>query len=132
MTIACSTSASASRRRSLPRARATAEEMPPPMAPADSIVIIMKPGKTSAMPVNASVPRCEIHQVSIRPVEACAIITRTFGQASSSSVAMIGPCSRRLVRGLIACVGAGTDAGAGTAPVGRASAATAVLKLGAP
>ena len=81
MRIACSTSASASSRRPAPSARATAEEMPPPIAPADSIGIIMKPGNTSAMPASASVPRRETHQVSISPVEACAIITSTFGQA---------------------------------------------------
>ncbi len=56
MTIACSTSASASSRRPPPSARAIAEEMPPPIAPADSICIIMKPGNTSAMPASASSP----------------------------------------------------------------------------
>ena len=101
MRMACSTSASASARRPAPSARATADEMPPPMAPPTSIVIIMKPGKTRAMPVSASVPRRETHQVSIRPVEACAVMTRMFGQASSSSVGTIAPCSRRRVRGLI-------------------------------
>ena len=39
--IACKTRASASSRRPPPRARAIAEEMPPPIAPADSICIIM-------------------------------------------------------------------------------------------
>ena len=57
MISACSTSASASSRRPAPSARAIAEEMPPPIAPADSICIIMKPGNTSAMPASASVPR---------------------------------------------------------------------------
>ena len=95
---ACATSASASPRRPAPSARATAEEMPPPTAPADNIVIIMKPGKTSAMPVSASVPRRETHQVSIRPVEACASMTRMFGQASRSRVGTIGPFNRRSVR----------------------------------
>ena len=70
MTIACSTSASASSRRPPPRARATADEMPPPIAPADSICIIMNPGKTSATPASASRPSRETHQVSISPVEA--------------------------------------------------------------
>ena len=67
--MACSTSASASSRRPPPSARATADEMPPPIAPAESICIIMKPGKTSAMPASASVPRRETHQVSISPVD---------------------------------------------------------------
>jgi hypothetical protein len=64
-----------------PSARAMAEEMPPPIAPADSICIIMKPGNTNAMPVNASRPSRETNQVSINPVEACASMTSTFGQA---------------------------------------------------
>ncbi len=67
MIIACQTSASASVRRPAPSARAMADEMPPPTAPADSICIIMKPGNTNAMPVNASVPSRETNQVSIRP-----------------------------------------------------------------
>ena len=71
------------------------------MAPADSICIIMKPGNTSAMPASASVPRRDTHQVSIRPVEACATITRMFGQAMPSRVGRIGPCSSRQVRGSI-------------------------------
>jgi hypothetical protein len=57
MIKACSTSAFASSRLPPPMARAIAEEIPPPMAPADSICIIMKPGNTRAMPANASVPR---------------------------------------------------------------------------
>ena len=65
--------------------------MPPPIAPAESICIIMKPGKTSAMPASASVPRRETHQVSIRPVEACAVITRMFGHAIIRSVGTIAP-----------------------------------------
>jgi hypothetical protein len=74
------------------------------------MVIIMNPGNTSAMPVSASVPRCETHQVSISPVEACALITSTFGQANCNSVGMIGPCSSRLVRGFnVACCA--TEAG---------------------
>src|SRR3984957_2011440 len=74
--------------------------MPPPIAPADSICIIMKPGNTTAMPVSASVPRCETHQVSISPVEACASITRTLGHAICSSVGSMRPCSSISVRGL--------------------------------
>ena len=85
--IACKTRASASACRPPPRARAIADEMPPPIAPADSICIIMKPGKTSAMPASASMPRRETHQVSINPVAACANITTMFGQASRISVA---------------------------------------------
>ena len=96
MISACSTSASASSCRRAPRARAIAEEMPPPIAPADSICIIMKPGNTSAMPASASVPRRETNQVSISPVEACASITSTFGHARRSSVGTIGAVQQRL------------------------------------
>ncbi len=42
------------------------------------------------MPASASVPRCDTHQVSISPVEACASITSTFGHAMRSSVGRIG------------------------------------------
>ncbi len=70
-----------------------AEEMPPPIAPPDSICIIMKPGNTSAMPASASVPRCETNQVSIRPVDAWASMTRTLGHARRSNVGTIAPCS---------------------------------------
>ena len=56
MASACSTSASASSRRPAPSARAIAEEMPPPMAPAENICISITPGNTSAMPASASVP----------------------------------------------------------------------------
>ena len=91
------------------------------MAPADSICISMKPGNTSAMPASASVPRCDTHQVSIRPVEACASITRMFGQASRSRVGRIGPCSSRRVRGLmVGRVGAMVDRGRRGCRDGRA------------
>ena len=79
-----------------------AEEMPPPIAPPAIIVIIMKPGKTSAMPVSASLPRCDTHHVSISPVEACAVMTRMFGHAIPSSVGTIAPYSSFRVRGLMA------------------------------
>jgi hypothetical protein len=75
--------------------------MPPPTAPAESICIIMKPGNTSAMPVSAGVPRRDTHQVSINPVDAWTSRTSTFGQASRSKVATIGPSRSSRVRGLI-------------------------------
>ena len=56
MASAWSTSASASARRPAPSARAIADEMPPPMAPADIICISISTGKTSATPASASVP----------------------------------------------------------------------------
>ena len=77
--------------------------MPPPMAPPDSICIIMKPGNTSAMPASASRPRRDTYHVSISPTAACASITSTFGQAMRSRVGTIRPWSKRSVRGLIVC-----------------------------
>ena len=97
-TTACSTSASASLRRPAPNARATAEEIPPPMAPAETICINMTTGNTNAMPANASVPRCETHQVSISPVDAWASMTRILGQARRSNVGTMAPRSSSLVR----------------------------------
>jgi hypothetical protein len=105
--------------------------MPPPMAPAESICIIMKPGKTSAMPASASVPSLETHQVSIKPVDACAVITRMFGHASSSNVGMIAPFSRRRVRGLIA-PGAAAGAGPCGALARPGNSAARVLMCGRP
>ena len=49
-------SASASSRRPPPSARAIAEEMPPPIAPADIICISITTGNTSATPASAAVP----------------------------------------------------------------------------
>ena len=48
--------ASASSRRPAPSARATADEMPPPIAPPDIICISIRPGNTSDTPATASVP----------------------------------------------------------------------------
>ena len=70
------------------------------MAPAEIICISITPGKTRAMPASASVPNREMNQVSIRPVDACATMTRTFGHANSSNVDKIGAFRSRLVRGL--------------------------------
>ncbi len=82
-----------------------AEEMPPPMAPPAIIVIIMKPGNTSAIPVSASLPRCETHQVSISPVEAWAVITRMFGHAMPSRVGTMAPWRSLRVLGLMVGTG---------------------------
>ena len=48
--------ASASSRRPEPSARATADEMPPPIAPPAIICISIRPGNTSDTPATASVP----------------------------------------------------------------------------
>jgi hypothetical protein len=60
MAKAWSTNASAAARRPAPRARAIADEMPPPMAPADIICISISTGKTTATPASASVPSVAI------------------------------------------------------------------------
>src|SRR6266508_2842972 len=100
MTSACSTNASASSRRPPPSARAIADEMPPPIAPAEIICISITPGNASAMPASASVPSFATHQVSMSPVAACANITSTFGEAIRNNVGTIGPCSSRRARAL--------------------------------
>src|SRR5512134_2862229 len=100
--MACITKASASLRRPAPSARATAEEIPPPTAPAESICISMKPGKTSAIPASASVPSRETNQVSISPLAAWATITRIFGHAMRRSVGAMRPSSIARVCELIA------------------------------
>src|ERR1700722_2862496 len=113
MTSACSTSALASSRRFDPMARAMADEMPPPIAPAEIICISMTPGNTSAMPASASLPSREIHHVSMRPVEAWASITSMFGHERRSSVGTMGPCSSRRVLGSSVLVGIGGGSFAG-------------------
>ncbi len=97
-----SPSASDSSRRPAPRARAIADEMPPPMAPAEIICISITAGNTSAMPASASVPSRATKKVSISPVAACAIITSMLGQARPTRVGTMAPCSIRWVRGLSA------------------------------
>ena len=56
MMTACNANALASARREPPSARAMADEIPPPMAPADIICISITTGKTSATPARDSVP----------------------------------------------------------------------------
>ena len=50
------TSSLARSRSPAPKARAMADRMPPPIAPADTICNNMKRGNTSAMPARASSP----------------------------------------------------------------------------
>src|SRR5882724_2466006 len=98
MASAWTTSASASARRPAPRARAIADEIPPPMAPADIICISISTGKTSATPASASVPSLATKYVSMSPTDACTNMTSTFGVASRRSVLTIGPSSSTRVR----------------------------------
>lgn len=103
MTTACRRSASASCHRPAPRARATADEIPPPTASPDIIVISMTGGNTSAMPASSAVPGRATNHVSISPVEAWAIMIRTFGHAIPRSKGRTGASRRRWVRESIRC-----------------------------
>src|SRR5437762_568356 len=98
MASAWTTSAWASGRRPAPSARAMADEIPPPIAPADIICISISTGKTSATPASASVPSLATKYVSTSPTDACTNMTSTFGAASRSSVLAIGPSSSARVR----------------------------------
>lgn len=95
MTTACRRSASASCHRPAPRARATADEIPPPTAPPDIIVISMTGGNISAMPASSAVPGRATNHVSISPVEAWAVMIRTFGHAIPRSKGRTGASRRR-------------------------------------
>src|SRR6267143_3588430 len=98
MASAWTTSASASVRRPAPSARAIADEIPPPMAPADIICISISGGKTSDTPARASVPSRATKYVSMSPTDACTNMTSTFGVASRRSVLTMGPSSSTRVR----------------------------------
>ena len=54
---ACTASALARAASPAPSARLTADETPPPMAPADSIIWNITKGNTSAMPASAGEPK---------------------------------------------------------------------------
>src|SRR5438552_11727170 len=93
------TSASASARRPPPSARAIADEIPPPIAPADIICISISTGNTRVTPASASVPSFAMKYVSMSPTAAWANITSTLGAASRSSVPTMDPSRSRRVRG---------------------------------
>ena len=82
------TSSLARSRRPDPSARAIADKMPPPIAPADTIWSSMNKGNTSAMPASASSPSLATKYVSISPIDACTTMTTTFGKASRK---IVGP-----------------------------------------
>src|ERR1051326_1189668 len=92
------TRASASARRPPPSARAIADEIPPPIAPADIICISISTGNTSVTPASASVPSFAMKYVSMSPTAAWANITSTLGAASRSRVPPIAPSRGRRVR----------------------------------
>ncbi len=104
ITSAWTTSALASSLRREPSARAIAEAMPPPMAPADIICMSITAGNTSAMPASASVPSLPTNQVSISPAAACASMSSTLGRPRRASVGAMGPSSSTRVRGSIAAL----------------------------
>src|SRR5438552_2408635 len=118
MTSAWTTSAWASSRRPAPSRRATADEIPPPMAPADIICISISTGKTSATPASASVPSLATKYVSMSPTDACASMTSTFGVARRTSVLAMGASSSTRVR---ASNGGAVAGGAATSGGGEAS-----------
>jgi hypothetical protein len=57
MMAACNTKALAFSKSLAPMARLTAEVMPPPIEPADSICCIMTKGNTKAMPASGMMPK---------------------------------------------------------------------------
>jgi hypothetical protein len=91
--------------------------MPPPSDPAEIICMSITPGKTSAIPASASVPKRETQNVSISPVLACASMTTTLGQASFTSSGTIGAYSSARVRGSRSAAGAAGSAAADTTAV---------------
>ncbi len=102
--IASAWRASCSTRTALPapRARATAEEMPPPIAPCDMFCINISTGITTATPASTSVPSLARNHVSISPVDDCANIISIFGQLMRASIGTIGASNIDRRRGLAA------------------------------
>jgi hypothetical protein len=115
--ITCHTNASASALRPAPKARAMADEMPPPSDPAESTCIIIQPGKTSDMPASESMPRRETNQIWISATEDCATIIAVVGAAILSKVGVIRPCSMRSVRASNFLAVSGDSSGLGTGAV---------------
>src|SRR5215813_10768302 len=93
------TSAEASAWRSAPMARAIAAAIAPPMLELAICCISMMSGKTSDSPASACGPMRPTKCASTVAVTAMSTtLTTTFGAASRSSVATIGPSRRRRVR----------------------------------
>jgi hypothetical protein len=57
----------------------------------DDWAVEKEPEGEGCIPASASVPRWDSHQVSTRPVLACASITKMFGQESRKRVEAMGP-----------------------------------------
>ncbi len=90
MSVACKTKALALTRSFAPSARLTAEEIPPPIEPADSICCNMTIGNTKAIPARGSRPSWPTYQVSAMVTSALAIMAKIFGKASRQMVGKIG------------------------------------------
>ena len=108
MTTACSASALARAWSPPPSARLTADETPPPIAPADIICTSMTTGNTSAMPASDAVPRAPMYDVSPMVTSAVAVMVSVFGILTRSRVGRIGPVSNGLAgRGAVMPAGIG-------------------------
>ena len=106
-------SASATSRLPAPRARAIADETPPPMPLAAVCWISITNGKASDTPASASGPRRPRNRPSKVIMPAIASRLRTFGAESRSSVGKTGPSSSNLVRAATGRAAAGPVAAIG-------------------
>lgn len=93
-----------------PRARLTADDTPPPMAPADIIWVSMANGNTRAIAASGTVPRMPTYRVSAIPTSTETVIAITLGTARRRRVGRILP----VIRGL-----GGEAAVAGSMEMGR-------------
>jgi hypothetical protein len=93
MTSACAAAASAAARLPAPSARATEEEMPPPIAPADIWPSAICVGKTSASAARSTRPSWATNQLSEMLTRLCIATFSTLGAASARIVGTIGPTS---------------------------------------
>ncbi len=93
MIAACSAIALARSGRPDPSARATADDTPPPIAPADIICIRVWIGNTSATEASAVMPSRPTNHASAKVVSVIAAATTTLGADSRASIGAIGPCN---------------------------------------
>ena len=90
MSVACKTKALALATSFAPSARLTAEEIPPPMEPADSICCNMTIGNTKAIPARGRRPSWPTYQVSAMVTSALAVMAKILGNANRQMVGKIG------------------------------------------
>ena len=93
ITSACAAAASAAARLPEPSARATEEEMPPPIAPADIWPSAIWVGKTSARAARSTRPSWPTNQLSEMLTRLCIATFSTLGAARVRMVGTIGPAS---------------------------------------